>query len=70
VADRAGAAGSTLGTATSARWAAEAFSLFSQKFFLINFIIDFSQKKFTNFDLEFLSSKHFSFSNIFKNFFS
>ena len=39
-------------------------------FFLLEvFSYKFFSKKFTNFDLEFLSSKHFSFSNIFKNFF-
>ena len=45
VADRAGAAGSTLGTATSARWAAEAFSLFLSEIFSYKFSYRFFSKK-------------------------
>ena len=69
VADRAGAAGSTLGTATSARWAAEAFSLFCQKFFLINFIKDFSQKKLQILILNFCLPNIFLFQTFSKTFF-
>ena len=69
VADRAGAAGSTLGTATSARWAAEAFSLFLSEVFSYKFYYRFFSKKLQILILNFCLPNIFLFQTFSKTFF-